>query len=125
MKRKDPVAELLKTANKKEQVAQIEQLIQLVNAPTMTIVITFDSRSQKVDAKQVGAEGPNEIVQQILDAAKNLFNQQEIARQVTLAQQGGPVDGQIPANPEFPPVGDPLGEDIPADPADEEVIDAE
>lgn len=100
MKRKDPVAELLQTHNKKEQVSQIQQLVQMANAPTLVLAITFDSRTQKVDAKQIGAEAPNEIVQQILDAAKNLFNQQEIAKQVKLAQSGGPdVPDQVPGEP--------------------------
>ena len=92
MKRKDPVAEMLGTQNKKDQVAQIQQLVQMANAPTLVLAITFDSRTQRVDAKQIGGEAPNEILQQILDAAKNLFNQQEIAKQVKLAQKGGPIE---------------------------------
>jgi hypothetical protein len=106
MRRKDPVAELLQTSNKKEQVASIQQLLQLVNAPVMTIAITFDSRTSKVNAEIVGAEAPNEIVQQVLDGAKNLFNQQEIARQIELQTEETdeelpePIPGDIPEGDE-------------------------
>lgn len=104
IRRTDPVAELLGTNNKKEQAAAIQQLAQLANAPFLTLVITFDSRTQMVDANQVGGKAPNEILQQILDAAKNLFNQQEIAKRVQLAKQEVP-DGShggfaIPVGPE-------------------------
>jgi hypothetical protein len=115
LRRTDPVADLLQTSNKKEQVAQINQLVQMANAPVLTLVITFDSRNQRVNAEQVGAEAPNEILQQVLDAAKNLFNQQEVAKQVKLAStevpDGEPVEdlGEIPESPIDPP------EDIPPD----------
>ena len=115
LRRQDPVADILQTSNKKEQVAQIQQMAQMANAPVLTLVITFDSRNQRVNAEQIGAEAPNEILQQILDAAKNLFNQQEIAKQVKLASteepDGEPVEdlGEIPESPIDPP------EDIPPD----------
>lgn len=87
IRRKDPVAELLGTNNKKEQAAQIQQIMNVAMSPVLNILVTFDSRTSRVDAKQVGGEAPNELIQQILDGAKNLFNQQELARQVQVAQQ--------------------------------------
>ena len=100
--KRDEVSALLGTQNKKDQAAQIQQLIQLSNAPVLTVVITFDSRVQRVDAKQIGGEAPNEILQQILDAAKNLFNQQEIAKQVKLAQSPD-KEPETPAGEELAP----------------------
>ncbi|MGW8178044.1 MAG: hypothetical protein ACWGQW_04520 [bacterium] len=91
----DPVAQLTGTNNKKEQAAQFNTLVQLANAPVMVIAITFDSRNQRVDAKLVGVDAPNEIIQQVLDAAKNLFNQQEIAKQVGLAVNSPEVNEEI------------------------------
>lgn len=124
MKRKDPVAEMLGTHNKKEQIEQIQQLAQMANAPTLVLAITFDSRTQRVDAKQIGGEAPNTILQQILDAAKNLFNQQEIAKQVELAQTGGPNELPTPEDGAPPEVSAEDIQDIP--PADPEgVQDAE
>jgi len=114
MRKKDPIAEMLGTSNKKEQVEQIQQLAQLANAPVLTIVVTFDSRTQRVDAKQVGGEAPNEILQQIFDAAKNLFNQQEIAKQVELAQAGGSVELPTPEDGAPPEIGAEDIQDIPA-----------
>ena len=115
LRRSDPVADILQTSNKKEQVAQIQQMAQMANAPVLTLVITFDSRNQRVNAEQIGAEAPNEILQQILDAAKNLFNQQEIAKQVKLASTEEPDEEPVGNMGELPevPIGPP--EDIPPD----------
>lgn len=111
IRRTDPVAQVTGTNNRNEQAAQFQSLVQLANAPVMVVVITFDSRNQRVDAKLVGAEAPNQIVQQVLDAAKNLFNQQEIAKQVQLAKEApdgshgkpvGPMEPEVV--PDIPPV---------------------
>lgn len=126
LRRADPVAEILGTNNKKEQAAHIQELLQMVNAPVVDLVVRFDARTQQVSVEVVGPDVLGSVAQQILEAAKNMLHQKELAAAVELSapETGGENVPEGPVTPDPTEKPEPGDEGVPT-PDTEELPNAE